>query len=186
MSMRGSDTTASVVLVHGAWADGSSWAKVIKPLQSHGLKALAAPIPLTSLSDDIAALERALERTDGPVVLVAHAYAGAVIAASSNERVRSLVFIAALTPDEGETVGEVFYREKPHPKAPQLAPDAHGLVWLPDEEFGAAFCQHASPEQAALLAAVQRPIALAVFRKRRRARRGRQSPPGTSLPEKTG
>jgi pimeloyl-ACP methyl ester carboxylesterase len=160
------ETPASIVLVHGAWADGSSWAKVIKPLQSHGLKALAAPIPLTSLSDDIAALERALARTDGPVVLVAHAYAGAVIAASSNERIRSLVFIAALTPDEGETVGEVFYREKPHPKAPQLAPDTAGFVWLPDEAFGAAFCQHASPEQAALLAAVQRPIALACIQEK--------------------
>jgi len=159
-------TPASIVLVHGAWADGSSWAKVIKPLQSRGLKALAASIPLTSLSDDIAALDRVLERTDGPVVLVAHAYAGAVIGASSNERVRSLVFIAALTPDEGETVGEVFYREKPHPQAPQLAPDAHGLVWLPDKAFGAAFCQHASPEQAAFLAAVQRPIALACIQEK--------------------
>jgi pimeloyl-ACP methyl ester carboxylesterase len=159
-------TTASVVLVHGAWADGSSWAKVIKPLQSRGLKALAAPIPLTSLSDDIAALERALERTDGPVILVAHAYAGAVIGASSNERVRSLAFIAALTPDEGETVGEVFYREKSHPKAPQLTPDAHGLVWLPDEAFGDAFCQNASSEQAAFLAAVQRPIAPACIQEK--------------------
>jgi pimeloyl-ACP methyl ester carboxylesterase len=154
-------TTASVVLVHGAWADGSSWAKVIEPLQSRGLNALAAPIPLTSLSDDIAALERAPARTDGPVVLVGHAYAGAVIGASLNERVRSLVFIAALAPDEGEAVGELFYREKPHPKAPQLAPDTDGFVWLPDDAFGAAFCQHASPEQAALLAAVQRPIAVA-------------------------
>src|SRR5215831_18500401 len=110
-----------VVLVHGAWADGSSWNDVIRPLLGKGLQVLAAPLPLTSLSDDSAALERALERTDGPVVLVAHAYAGAVIGANINERARSLVFIAALTPDEGETVGEVFYREKPHPEAPQLA-----------------------------------------------------------------
>jgi len=166
MNTNGSQIPASIVLVHGAWADGSSWARIIMPLHSRGLKALAAPIPLTSLSDDIAALERALERIDGPVVLVAHAYAGAVIAASINERVRSLVFIAALTPDEGETVGEVFYREKPHPQTPQLAPDADGFVWLPDEAFGAAFCQHASPEQAALLAAVQRPIALACIQEK--------------------
>jgi pimeloyl-ACP methyl ester carboxylesterase len=164
--MRASKTTGSVVLVHGAWADGSSWGRVIKPLQSRGLKALAAPIPLTSLSDDVAALERALERTDGPVVLVAHAYAGAVIGASSNERVRSLVFVAALTPDEGETVGEVFYREKPHPQAPQLAPDRDGFLWIPDERFGAAFCQNASAEQAALLAATQRPIALACIQEK--------------------
>lgn len=160
-SMKGSETTASVVLVHGAWADGSSWGLVIKPLQSRGLKVLAAPIPLTSLSDDIAALERTLERTDGPVVLVGHAYAGAVIGASVNGRVRSLVFIAALATDEGETVGEIFYRDKPHPEAPQLSPDTYGFIWMPDERFGTAFCQHASVEQAALLAATQRPIAVA-------------------------
>ena len=164
--MSGSETRVSVVLVHGAWADGSSWAHVIKALQSRGLGVLAAPIPLTSLSNDVSALERALERTDGPVVLVAHAYAGAVIGASTNERVRSLVFIAALTPDEGETVGEVFYREKPHPDAPQLAPDTHGCLWMPDEAFGTAFCQHASPEQAALFAATQRPIALACIQEK--------------------
>jgi pimeloyl-ACP methyl ester carboxylesterase len=166
MSVIRSQKAASVVLVHGAWADGSSWVHVIKPLQSRGLKVLAAPIPLTSLSDDVAALERSLERTDRPIVLVAHAYAGAVIAASVNERVQSLVFIAALTPDEGETVGEVFYREAPHPEAPRLAPDRHGFVWLPDDRFGTAFCQHAPPEQAALLAATQRPIALACIQEK--------------------
>lgn len=156
----------SIVLVHGAWMDGSSWADVIKPLQSSGLRVLAVPLPLTSLSDDIAALERALERTDGSLVLVAHAYAGAVIGASVNDRVQSLVFIAALTPDEHETAGEVFHREKSHPTAPQLAPDAHGFIWLPDEAFGSAFCQHASPERAALLAATQRPIAVACIQEK--------------------
>jgi len=100
------------------------------------------------------------------VVLVAHAYAGAVVGASVNERVRALVFVAALTPDEGETVGEIFYREKPHPEAPELAPDRHGLVWMPDERFGTAFCQNASPEQAALLAATQRPVALACIQEK--------------------
>src|SRR5258706_13877719 len=161
MDMNELKTKADVVLVHGAWADGSSWTHVIRPLQSRGLRVLAAPIPLTSLSDDVAALERALERTDGPVVLVAHAYAGAVIGASINERVQSLVFIAALTPDEGETVGEVFYREKPHPEAPQLAPDRHGFLSMPNDRFCIASSQHASPEQAALFAATQRTIALA-------------------------
>ncbi|MGH7046725.1 MAG: alpha/beta hydrolase [Stellaceae bacterium] len=161
MGMSGSGTLASVVLVHGAWADGSSWARVIELLQAEGLKVVAAPIPLTSLSADVAALEQTLERTAGPVVLVAHAYAGAVIGASTNDRVRSLVFIAALAPDEGETVAEVFYREKPHAKAPQLAPDSHGLIWMPDEAFGAAFCQNASAQQTALFTATQRPIALA-------------------------
>jgi len=157
--MDASNSAINVLLVHGAWADGSSWAQVIKPLQSKGLKVQAAPLPLTSLSQDIAALERALAQSEGPVVLVAHAYAGAVISGCSNERVRALVFIAALTPDEGETVGEVFFREKPHPEAPQLAPDRDGFFWLPNEAFGKAFCQTARPDLAALLAATQRPIA---------------------------
>ena len=156
----------SVVLMHGAWADGSSWNDVIGPLLGKGLNVVAAPMPLTSLADDVAALDRALERTDGPVVLVAHAYAGAVIAATSHERVRSLAFIAALAPDEGETVAEVFYRERPHPQAPQLAPDAHGLIWMPQEAFGTAFSQHASAERAALFAATQRPLALACIQEK--------------------
>jgi pimeloyl-ACP methyl ester carboxylesterase len=164
--MSDSKRGTSVVLVHGAWADGSSWNDIIGPLLSKGLNVLAAPIPLTSLSNDIAALERALERTDGPVVLVAHAYAGAVIAASTNQRVESLVFIAALAPDEGETVAEVFYRDEPHPQAPQLAPDAHGFIWMPQDAFGTAFAQHASPERAALLAATQRPIAVACIQQK--------------------
>jgi pimeloyl-ACP methyl ester carboxylesterase len=164
--MSGSKEPTSVVLVHGAWADGSSWNEIIGPLLSKGLNVLAAPIPLTSLSDDVAALDRVLERTDGPAVLVAHAYAGAVIAANSNERVRSLVFIAALAPDEGETVAEVFYRDKPHPQAPRLAPDAHGLIWMPREGFASAFSQHASPERAALFAATQRPIAVACIQEK--------------------
>jgi pimeloyl-ACP methyl ester carboxylesterase len=166
MSKSVSNTTANVILVHGAWADGSSWTDVIKPLQSKGLNVQAAPMPLTSLSQDVAALEGALERTDGPVALVAHAYAGAVIAACNNERVRTLVFVAALTPDEGETVGEVFYRDKPHPEAPKLIPDRHGFLWLPNRAFGNAFCQHAQPERAALLAATQRPISLACIQEK--------------------
>src|SRR6516162_2989202 len=164
--MSDSKRRASVVLVHGAWADGSSWNDIIGPLLCKGLNALAAPIPLTSLSDDIAALDRALERTNGPVVLAAHAYAGAVIAASTSRRIQSLVFIAALTPDEGETVAQVFYREKPHPQAPQLAPDAHGFIWMPRTGFGTAFCQHAPPERAALFAATQRPIAVACIQEK--------------------
>jgi len=156
--MSESKRRSSVVLVHGAWADGSSWNNIIGPLLAKGLNVLAAPIPLTSLSDDVAALDRALERTDGPVVLAAHAYGGAVIAASANERVQSLVFIAALAPDEGETVAEVFYRDKPHLQAPQLAPDAHGFIWMPQGAFG--------PERAALFAATQRPIAVACIQEK--------------------
>jgi len=155
-----SGNTITVVLAHGAWADGSSWSKVISPLSAVGVKPVAAPLPLTSLSDDVAALDRTLERVDGPVVLVGHAYAGAVIAATRSEKVRSLVYIAALAPDEGETVADVFYRAEPHPMAPKLAPDNHGLIWLPEAAFAAAFAQNARAEEQALLAAVQRPIAV--------------------------
>jgi len=148
----------SVVLVHGAWADGSSWAKVIGPLAAEGIKVLAAPLPLTSFAEDTAAVERTLERASGPVVLVGHAYAGAVIAAARDDQVKALVYVAALAPDEGETVADVFYRSDPHPLAPKLSPDNHGLIYLPQEAFAAAFAQNASAEELALLYAVQRPI----------------------------
>jgi len=164
--MAGSAGRPSVVLVHGAWADGSSWNEVIGPLLSNGLNVVAAPLPLTSLSDDVTALDRTLERTDGPIVLAAHAYAGAVIAATANARVRALVYIAALAPDEGETIAEVFYRDTPHPEAPKLAPDAHGFIWMPQGAFGTAFSQNASPERAALFAATQRPLALACIQQK--------------------
>ena len=150
----------TIVLVHGAWADGSSWREVIAPLRAAGLDVVAAPLPLTSLQDDVAALERALERVDGPVVLAGHAYAGAVIGEARSDKVRALVYVAALAPDEGEVVAEVFYRNEPHPLAPKLAPDAHGLIWLPREAFAAAFAQNASTSALEWLAAVQRPIAV--------------------------
>ena len=151
----------SVVLAHGAWADGSSWAKVIAGLAAGGVPSLAAPLPLTSFGDDVAALDRTLERAKGPVVLVGHAYAGAVIGATRDQRVSALVYVAALAPDEGETVADVFYRAEPHPQAPKLAPDSHGLIYLPDASLAAAFAPNASPEEQTVLAAVQRPISRA-------------------------
>ena len=150
----------TAVLVHGAWADGSSWRDVIAPLREAGVDVVAAPLPLTSLQDDVAALERTLERVDGPVVLVGHAYAGAVIGEARNDKVRALVYVAALAPDEGEVVADVFHRGEPHPLAPKLAPDAHGLIWLPRDAFAAAFAQNASATAVEWLAAVQRPIAV--------------------------
>jgi len=151
---------ATVIAVHGAWADGSSWKEVILRLEREGLRVVAAPIPLTSFSDDTVALKRALARTEGPVVLAGHAYGGAVIAAVNDARVKALVYIAGLAPDEGETVAQVFYRDEKHSQSPRLAPDADGFVWMPDEGFRNAFSQHATTEQIALAAAVQRPIAL--------------------------
>jgi pimeloyl-ACP methyl ester carboxylesterase len=150
----------SVVLTHGAWADGSSWASVIATLKEERLQVLAAPLPLTSLADDVAALNRSLDRTHGPIVLAGHAYAGAVIALARPERVKALVYVTALAPDEGEKVADVFYRLPPHPLAPKLAPDGNGLIWLPDEAFAAAFAQNGPEDQRVVLAAVQRPISI--------------------------
>ncbi|HEX4021205.1 MAG TPA: alpha/beta hydrolase [Acidobacteriaceae bacterium] len=151
---------ATVVVVHGAWADGSSWEPVIRRLQKEELDVVAAPIPLTSLSDDAAALQRTIARTEGPVIVAGHAYAGTVVGTAHDERVKALVYIAALAPDEGETVAEVFYRDEPHPQAPKLVPDADGFIWMPDESFAEAFAQDATPEQTALCRAVQRPISV--------------------------
>ena len=139
---------ATVIVVHGAWADGSRWEPVIRELLKQGLNVIAAPIPLTSLSDDAAALRRTIARTEGPVMM------------SNDERVKALVYVAALAPDEGETVAQVFYRDESHPNAPQLAPDGDGFIWMPDASFEQAFAQNATPEQIALCRAVQRPIAL--------------------------
>lgn len=151
---------SAIVLVHGAWADGSCWSNVVLPLEQRGLQVICAPIPMTSLTNDATALSWALERTDGPVVLVGHAYSGAVIAAVREERVKSLVYVSALAPDEGETVAKVFYLNPNAPQAPKMVPDAHGYVWLPANAFQRALAQKASPEQARIAAAVQRPIAL--------------------------
>jgi pimeloyl-ACP methyl ester carboxylesterase len=151
---------ATVVVVHGAWADGSSWNNVILPLTKQGLQVVAAPLPLTSLSDDAAALKRTIARTKGPVIVAGHAYAGAVIATANDERVKGLVYVAALAPDEGETVAQVFYRDESHPQAPQLAPDEGGWIWMPEEGFSNAFAHRATADQIALSKAVQRPIAL--------------------------
>jgi pimeloyl-ACP methyl ester carboxylesterase len=153
-----SSSDVSVVVVHGAWADGSSWSKIIRPLAAEGIKVTAPPLPLTSFKDDVAALDRALERVSGSVVLAGHAYAGAVIAATRCEQVKALVYVAALAPDEGETVADVFTRGEPHKLAPRLAPDAHGLIYLPDTAFDTAFAQNATAEELAVLTAVQRPI----------------------------
>jgi pimeloyl-ACP methyl ester carboxylesterase len=158
-------STPTVVLVHGAWADGSSWAKVIAELHQANVPVIAAPIPLTTLDDDVDAVMRTIDRTEGPVVLAGHAYAGGVIGATSHPRLKALVYVAALAPDEGETVADVFYRNPPHPKAPELKPDDAGWIWLPDKAFPNAFAHNAAEDEHALLRAVQRPIAAPCIQK---------------------
>jgi pimeloyl-ACP methyl ester carboxylesterase len=158
--MSGFPENSTIVLVHAAWADGSCWSNVILPLERHSLRVICAPIPMTSLTDDAAALTRALERTSGPVVLVGHAYSGAVIAAVQEERIKSLVYVTALAPDVGETVATVFYHDEASPEQPKMVPDSHGLVWMPDDAFCRALAHKASADQARIAAVVQRPISV--------------------------
>jgi pimeloyl-ACP methyl ester carboxylesterase len=155
------DLTA--ILVHAAWADASSWNKVTTPLRELGIRVRAAQIPLTSLSDDVVALKRLLRQVEGPVLLVAHSYAGAVITAAGadNPHVKGLVYIAAIVPDEGETVGALFQRAEPQPNTrPQLAPTADGFLWLPPGAFADAVAPDASKDETALMQINQHPIAL--------------------------
>lgn len=155
------DLTA--ILVHAAWADASSWNNVTTRLRELGMQVRAAQIPLTSLSDDAAALKRLLRKVDGPVLLVAHSYAGAVITAAGtgNPQVKALVYIAAIVPDETETVGALFQRAEPQPNTrPQLAPDADGYLWLPPGAFADAVAPDAPKNETALMEINQHPIAL--------------------------
>lgn len=148
----------TTVFVHGAWADESSWGKVIQLLQTKGIKTVTPRIPLSSLGDDIAALDKVLEQVEGPVVLVGHAYAGAVIASTRSSKVRALVYVAGIAPDQGETVADAFYRYEHDDKAPKLAPGSDGWIRLPAEAFATAFAQHATPQEQQALANTQPPI----------------------------
>src|SRR5262249_39424070 len=138
----------TVVLVHAAWSDASSWNKIIPSLQRRGLQAVAVQIPLTSLSDDAATLRRFLKRVSGQVVLVGHSYGGAVItaAASGNANVKALIYIAGMAPDEGESVGELLHRAAPHASAPALVPDEDGFLWMSAKGFADAVAHESSAE----------------------------------------
>ena len=176
---------SAIVLVHGAWADGSCWREIILPLERQGLKVTCAPIPLTSLGDDVSALTRALERTSGPVVLAGHAYGGAVIGAIRDERVKSFVYVAALAPDEGETVAQVFYLDEPHAEAPKLAPDKHGFLWIPKTDLAAPSRTRLRPVRRKPWPPCSDQFLFGVFKRPRRRRDGRRSRPGICLRKRT-
>jgi pimeloyl-ACP methyl ester carboxylesterase len=150
----------TIIAVHGAWADGSSWNAVTLGLFAKGYEVRAAQIPLTSLFDDIEVVERLVHRVNGPLVLASHAYSGAVIAAARSPKVRALAFVASLVPDEGETVASMFYRVGPHPKGPKLSPDKDSFIWMPENSFQEAFAHHATAEQIELMKATQKPISV--------------------------
>src|SRR5919201_1837624 len=125
------DGVRNVVLVHGAWADGSSWAKVIPLLEKAGLKATAVQNPLTGFEDDVAATRRAIALQDGPVILVGHSWGGVVITeAGADAKVAGLVYVAAFAPDVGEPVGELGKDFPPPPGLAEARPDATGYLTL--------------------------------------------------------
>jgi pimeloyl-ACP methyl ester carboxylesterase len=155
----------NVVIVHGAWADGSSWSKVIPLLQAKGLHVVAVQNPLTSLADDVAATKRAIALQDGPVLLMGHSYGGVVITEAGNDpKVVGLVYVAALAPSEGESVASV---TKPFPPAPlggQVSADAEGFLTVTTPKgIAEDFAQDLPDKEKQLLTATQGPIAAAVF-----------------------
>src|SRR5258705_13061696 len=154
----------NVVLVHGAWADGSSWPKVIPLLEKAGLNAVAIQNPLTSLADDVAATKRAIARLDGPVILVGHSYGGAVISEGGNDpKVVGLVYVAAFAPDVGEAVGELGKEFPLAPGGAELRPDAGGFLTMTTKGVLENFAQDLPLADGKLLAATQGPTNGAVF-----------------------
>ena len=155
----------NVVLVHGAWADGSSWSKVIPLLQENGYNVTAVQIPLTSLSDDAAVTQRVLAMQNGPTILVGHSYGGAVIteAAANVSSVVGLVYISAFAPDSGEVLGELFARMPAASGQANVRPDAYGFLWIDPKAFPESFAQDVDPVQARIMAAVQKPLAASIF-----------------------
>ncbi len=155
----------NVLLVHGAWADGSCWRKVIPLLQEKGLNVTAAQIPLTSLEDDIAVTRRLLSMQTGPTVLVGHSYGGAVItgAANDNPDVEALVYVTAFGLDEGESLDSLSKQGPPSPGSTAIWADNDGFLWINRDGFHEAFAADATPTEAAVMAAVQRPLSVASF-----------------------
>jgi pimeloyl-ACP methyl ester carboxylesterase len=157
-----SDTT--VVLVHGAFADGSSWEKVIPLLQAKGLKVVAVQNPLTSLADDVAAAKRVIDAQTGKVVLVGHSWGGMVITeAGTSDKIKALVYVAAFAPSEGEAAGALGKNYAVPPGIASLQADAGGYLWVPADSIAKNFAQDVSPATAALIAATQGPIAAKAF-----------------------
>jgi pimeloyl-ACP methyl ester carboxylesterase len=149
----------SIVLVHGAFADGSSWDRVVPLLQAKGYTVVSLHEPLTSLAEDVAATRRAIDAQPGDVVLVGHSYGGAVITEAGNDpQVKSLVYVAAFGPDANESINDLG-RGKPAPVwVSSLQVDSGGYGWLPASTVAQHFAQDLSPAEASLLAVKQGPI----------------------------
>jgi len=156
--------TKNIVIVHGAFADASGWENVYTILKGRGYKVTMVQNPLSSLEDDVSATQRALEKQDGPAILVGHSWGGAVITqAGSSPKVAGLVYVAAFVPDMGETVMDLIKTAAPDPDNGILPPDANGFVWYDREKFHVGFAADVSKEKADFMYASQGPIAVKCF-----------------------
>jgi pimeloyl-ACP methyl ester carboxylesterase len=155
----------NIVLVHGAWAEGSSWSSVIERLQADGYRVIAPQFPLTSLADDVARLRHVLALQDGPTVVVGHSYGGQVMTALGDEapNVVGLVYIAAFGLDEGESLGGLLAQGPPTPALAHQFVDPQGFVWLTQDDFVNHFAGDVDPVKAKVLFAVQQPLAASAF-----------------------
>jgi len=150
---------ATVVLVHGAFADGSSWGNVIPLLEKHGFKVIAVQNPLTSFADDVATTRRVIDAESGSVILVGHSYGGAVIttAALDRKNVSALVYIAAFGPDEGENL-QTLLKEYPSKISSALVPDAAGFLYIDRNRFAEVFAADVTETVLSIMSATQKPI----------------------------
>ena len=153
----------NIVLVHGAWADGSSWSKVIPILENAGHKVTAVQLPLHALADDVVTVKRAIDLVGGPITLVGHSYGGFVItnAAYNNPNVTGLVYVAAFAPDEVQSLSD-FVDATKLPKD-FLIFDSGGFVYINLSMFPRAFAQDVDPTEAHIMAIVQKPINQSIF-----------------------
>jgi pimeloyl-ACP methyl ester carboxylesterase len=158
-------TKPNIVLVHGAWADGSSWSKVIPILQEKGFNVVAAQLPLTSIEDDVEVAHRLIISQKGPTVVVGHSYGGIVVSGSANDapNVTALVYIAAFGLDEGESIDALSKQGPPTAGSAQIHPDQYGFLWIDRPGFPQAFAVDVDPVQAKLMAAVQNPLSIKSF-----------------------
>jgi pimeloyl-ACP methyl ester carboxylesterase len=155
----------SIVLVHGAFADGSSWKGVIPILEKDGFTVTAVQNPLRSLPEDVATTKRVIDAQKGDVVLVGHSYGGAVItdAAAGSSKVKALVYVAAFAPDVGESLGGLIEKYPPSDLGSSVAPDSAGFLYINRTKFREVFAHDVSEDQTSIMAATQKPIAATAF-----------------------
>jgi pimeloyl-ACP methyl ester carboxylesterase len=155
----------NIVLVHGAWADGSCWSDVIAELQARGYTVTAPQFPETSLADDVARLRQVLSVQNGPTIVVGHSYGGQIMTALGEEtsNVVGLVYVAAFGLDQGETIGALLQAGPPTPALAHLKIDSRGFAWLPEEDYVSHFAGDIDPVKAKVMYAVQQALSLSTL-----------------------